>query len=133
MKFLILALLVIAVFIIANRALAGQFMSPSEAAQRVAEGAAVLIDVREPNEWTSTGVAEPAVLLPLSDLQGDRVLWKSFLTKSKDKELILYCRSGNRSGVAAGILDKEGFKTTNAGGFKHWKSAGLPIRKVSAK
>lgn len=133
MKFVLIALVVIAVLVIANRAIAGQFMSPAEAAQRVADGAAVLIDVREPGEWVSTGVAEPAVLLSLSDLRGDRVTWKAFLEKNKNKELILYCRSGNRSGIAAGILEKEGFQVANAGGFRHWKSAKMPVRQVEQK
>jgi rhodanese-related sulfurtransferase len=130
MKFVLIALAVIVVFIVANRVLAGNFMSPSEAAQRVADGAAVLIDVREPSEWASSGVAAPAVLLSLSDLHSERVTWKAFLEKNKNKELILYCRSGNRSGVAASILAEEGFQVANAGGFKHWKSAGQPVRSV---
>ena len=120
MKFTLTALAVIVVVLIANRALAGSFLPPAEAAQRVANGTAVLIDVRESGEWARSGVAEPAVLLSLSDLRGDRVGWKSFLEKNKEKELILYCRSGNRSGIAAGILAKEGFQVANAGGFKHW-------------
>ncbi|MBE36585.1 MAG: sulfurtransferase [Opitutaceae bacterium] len=130
MKFVLIALAVIVVFIVANRVLAGNFMSPSEAAQRVADGAAVLIDVREPSEWASSGVAAPAVLLSLSDLHSERVTWKAFLEKNKNKELILYCRSGNRSGVAVSILAEEGFQVANAGGFKHWKSAGQPVRSV---
>ena len=90
-------------------------VTPAEAAQLVADGKAVLVDVREPAEWAETGVAAPAVLLPLSDLTGDRRQWKEFLEKNRDKELILYCRSGNRSGRAAAILGIEGFKTANAG------------------
>lgn len=130
MKIALIALVVIVILFVANRALAGSFMPPAEAAQRVADGTAVLIDVREPGEWASSGVAEPAVLLSLSDLRGDRVTWKAFLKKNKSKELILYCRSGNRSGIAASILAKEGYQVANAGGFKHWKSAGLPVRQV---
>ena len=42
-------------------------VSPDEAAPRVRAGDAVLIDVREPDEW-SGGVAKGAALLPLSDL-----------------------------------------------------------------
>jgi len=131
MKFALIALVFIVVLIVANRALAGDFMPPTEAAQRVADGTAVLIDVREPVEWASSGVAELAILLSLSDLRSDRVAWKPFLEKNKDKELILYCRSGNRSDIAASILAKEGYTVANAGGFKHWKSSGLPVRSVS--
>jgi 3-mercaptopyruvate sulfurtransferase SseA len=39
-------------------------VAPAEAAKRVADGKAVLIDVREPAEWAETGVAAPAALLP---------------------------------------------------------------------
>ena len=39
-------------------------ISPAEAAQLVADGKAVLVDVREPAEWMESGVAGPAVLLP---------------------------------------------------------------------
>ena len=105
-------------------------IAPAEAAKRVADGNAVLIDVREPNEWAETGVAAPAALLPLSDLNGDRKQWKEFLEKNRDRELILYCRSGHRAGVAAKLLATEGFRTTNAGGFRDWQAAGLPIREA---
>jgi rhodanese-related sulfurtransferase len=64
----------------------------------------------------------------LSDLRGPRVQWKMVLEANKDKELILYCASGARSGVAASILRKEGFNAVNAGGFSDWSRAGLPVR-----
>jgi rhodanese-related sulfurtransferase len=99
-----------------------------EAADRLKAGDAVLIDVREADEWVETGVAEPAVLLALSDLRAAREQWAPFLEKNRDKALLLYCRSGGRSGHAAALLAKEGFATANAGGFKAWESAGLPTR-----
>jgi rhodanese-related sulfurtransferase len=106
----------------------GSRVKPEEAAEQLKTGKAVLIDVRESDEWAESGVAEPAVLLALSDLRGERKQWKPFLEKNRDKTLLLYCRSGNRSGQAAAILAKEGFKTDNAGSFSAWKSAGLPVR-----
>jgi rhodanese-related sulfurtransferase len=108
----------------------GPRVGPEEAAARLKNGTAVLIDVREPDEWAETGAAEPALLLPLSDLRGARTRWNAFLEKNRDKELLLYCRSGNRSGQAVSILGKEGFKAVNAGSFSAWKSAGLPVRKL---
>jgi rhodanese-related sulfurtransferase len=104
-------------------------VAPAEAAQLVAGGHAVLIDVREPDEWAD-GVASPAELLALSDLTGPRQTWKPFLEKNRDRELILYCRSGGRSGRAAQLLASEGFRTANAGGFSDWARAGLPVRKL---
>ncbi|MCC6415507.1 MAG: rhodanese-like domain-containing protein [Opitutaceae bacterium] len=133
MKFALLIVVVALIFFVVPRLLAGETIEPTDAAARLAAGHAVLIDVREPSEWADTGVADPAALLPLSDLRSDRVQWKAFLEANRDKELILYCRSGNRSGIAARLLAKEGFKTANAGGFKNWTAAGLPVRQLTHK
>jgi rhodanese-related sulfurtransferase len=127
MKTLLLVLLVVLVFLAVRSVMAGPSVSPAEAEARVKAGTAVLIDVREPDEWKG-GVAGPAALLPLGDLRGGRAQWKEFLAANKDKELIVYCASGRRSGIAAGILRKEGFNATNAGGFAGWAAAGLPVR-----
>lgn len=105
-------------------------LAPAEAAKRVAAGTAVLVDVREPAEWAATGVAAPAVLLPKSDFDGAQQQWKEFLEKTGDKQIILYCRSGNRSGIVAATLAKQGRNVANAGAFKDWQAAGLPVRKV---
>lgn len=104
--------------------------APTDAAARVRSGAAVLIDVREPDEW-SRGVAESAVLLPLSDLTRSRVQWSPFLAQAAGRELLLYCASGARSGVAARLLASEGFRVANTGGLSDWSAAGWPITKPS--
>ncbi len=105
-------------------------ISPAEAVSRVSSGKAVLVDVREPSEWAETGVAAPAVLLPMSDLNGTQKLWKPFLENNAGKEIILYCRSGNRSGQVAKKLAEQGKTVANAGAFKDWAAAGLPVRQV---
>jgi rhodanese-related sulfurtransferase len=105
-------------------------LTSAEAAERVAAGQAVLVDVREPEEWAETGVAAPATLLPMSDFNGDQKLWKPFLEKNAGKQLILYCRSGNRSGQVAAKLAAAGQPVANAGAFKDWAAAGLPTRRV---
>jgi rhodanese-related sulfurtransferase len=102
----------------------------SEVQRRIQSGAAVLIDVREPDEWRG-GVVEGAVLLPWSDLKGPRTLWADFLATNAGKELLLYCASGGRSGMAAGRLANEGFKAANAGGFndlvaRGWRAVSPP-------
>jgi len=107
-------------------------ITPKAAAQLVADGKAVLVDVREPAECAESGVAAPAVLLPKSDFDGDQKQWKEFLGKTGDKEIILYCRSGKRAGVIGAALAAKGHKVANAGGFKDWESAGLPVKKVEA-
>ncbi len=103
-------------------------LAPAEAAQRVAAGQAVLVDVREPSEWAEAGVAAPAVLLPKSDFDGDKKAWKDFLAQVGDKQIILYCRSGKRAGAIAEALAAEGRAVANAGGMKDWVAAGLPTR-----
>ncbi|GAB1489349.1 MAG TPA: rhodanese-like domain-containing protein [Opitutaceae bacterium] len=107
-------------------------LDPAEAAKRVAAGTAVLVDCREPAEWAS-GVVASATLLPLSDLRGDRKAWAPFLEANKGKEIIIYCRSGNRAGQAATLLAAEGKTTANAGGFPAWEAAGQPVRTPEAK
>lgn len=103
-------------------------IAPAEAAKLVADGKAVLVDVREPAEWAQTGVAAPALLLAKSDFDGAQKEWKPFLEKNAGKKIILYCRTGNRSGIVAAALATKGIDVANAGGFKDWTDAGLPVR-----
>lgn len=108
-------------------------IAPAEAAKLVADGKAVLVDVREAKEWAETGVATPAVLLAKSDFDGAQKDWKPFLEKNAGKEIILYCRSGGRAGVVGAALAGQGLKVANAGGLKDWEAAGLPVRKLDEK
>ncbi len=108
-------------------------VAPADAAKLVAAGKAVLVDVREPAEWTETGVAQPAVLLAKSDFDGAQKAWKPFLEKVGDKQVILYCRTGHRAGIVAAKLAEQGVKVANAGGLKDWTDAGLPTRKPDEK
>ena len=101
-------------------------VSPAECVQRVRAGAALLIDVREPGEWTG-GFAHSAALLPLSDLTGARTHWNLFLTDTASCELLLYCASGGRSGMAAHILVAKGVRAASSGGFADWLEAGWPV------
>lgn len=110
-----------------------QKISPTEAAKLVADGKAVLVDVREASEWAETGVATPAVLLAKSDFDGAQKDWKPFLEKNAGKEIILYCRSGKRAGTVGAALAEQGVKVANAGGLSDWAAAGLPVRKVGDK
>lgn len=126
-KFLLVLLLSFPVLLLA----AVEKIAPADAAKLVADGKAVLIDVREPAEWLESGVAAPAVLLPKSEFDAGRVgEWKEFLAHVGHKQIIIYCRSGKRSGAVAEALELEGRKVANAGGFKDWKEAGLPTRQV---
>lgn len=105
-------------------------VTPQDAAKLVAEGKAVLVDVREAPEWKASGVAAPAILLPKSDLDGDQKQWKPFLEQNKGKQILLYCASGGRSKTVAAALAEKGLRTANVGGFRDWSRAGLPVRQV---
>ena len=103
--------------------------APSDCAARVRNGEALLVDVREPGEWTA-GVAQSAKLLSFSDLTGARTQWKPFLAGAAGREIFLYCASGRRSGLAARILVSEGVRATNTGGLADWLDAGWPGAKL---
>ena len=108
-------------------------ITPQEAAQLVTKGKAVLIDCREPQEWEETGVAGPAVLLAKSDFDAGQTHWKEFLARHSDKQILIYCRTGRRSGIIANALIDKGIKASNVGGLKEWQAAGLPTRAVPAQ
>ncbi|HWA87682.1 MAG TPA: rhodanese-like domain-containing protein [Opitutus sp.] len=99
---------------------------PADYFEKLRSGSALLIDVRESDEW-HRGVAESAVRLPLSDLHRERVRWKPVLATAGDRELLLYCATGVRSGIAARLLVGEGFRAFNAGGLSEWAGAGWPV------
>lgn len=86
----------------------------------------VVIDVREGNE-VSAGKIKGARHIPLGQV-ATRV---GELEKFKDQPILVYCRSGNRSAMAANTLTKKGFTNVNnlAGGIVSWESANLPVSK----
>lgn len=71
---------------------------------------ATLIDVRTPQEY-ATGHVGDAENIPL-DQVGSRI--EEF--KKMKKPIILYCRSGNRSGMATSILKQKGLTEVYNGG-----------------
>jgi rhodanese-related sulfurtransferase len=122
--FLVGAMVALAIY---QLILARPGMPLGDAKAAIKAGTAVLIDIREPREWPSRGVAKQAALLPFSDLRGERHQWRPFLDQNKDKRLLLYCASGSRSGMAARLLKREGFDAINAGSLRDWDKAGWPI------
>ncbi len=77
-----------------------------------------IVDVREPHEHAEFNIG--GLLLPLGKVQ---LLQIDDLEDMKDEELIVYCRSGNRSGQACMMLDMAGFKNTKnlVGGMLRWR------------
>ena len=90
----------------------------------VRAGEVVVVDVREVNEFAD-GHIPGAINMPLSMFQ------PSQLPDTGDKQLVLNCLGGKRSGMA---LDKCGVAqaavdTHLAGGFNAWQAAGLPVER----
>lgn len=77
-----------------------------------------IVDVREPHENAEFNIG--GALIPLGRIQSMQV---DELDEFKNEELIVYCRSGNRSGQACQILDMLGFKNTKnlVGGMLAWQ------------
>lgn len=67
----------------------------------------VIIDVREPNEFTN-GHVEGALNWPVNQIN-DRM--NGLQDLAKDSEIIVYCQSGNRSGLAMQKLKSLGYTT----------------------
>lgn len=78
-----------------------------------------LVDVREDNERADFNIG--GTHFRLGRIQSGAV---EDLEDLKDEEVILYCRSGNRSQVAAHILESMGFKNTVnlSGGMLDWEA-----------
>lgn len=75
------------------------------------EQGAMVIDVRTPEEF-SAGHLDQAVNYPLSELD------KHIAALDKSQPIVLYCRSGNRSGQALAYMESKGFTALhNAGGL----------------
>jgi rhodanese-related sulfurtransferase len=73
------------------------------------QNGAFLVDVRTPAEFAS-GSASGAVNIPLDNLLQQ-------ISQFKDKNnIVVFCRSGNRSGMAKKILENQGFKNVTNGG-----------------
>ena len=102
-------------------------IAPTEAAQQVKAGKAVLVDVRERNELDA-GMAQGARWYPTSSIKSDPDAYRKFVASLPEEQtIVFYCASGVRSGKAAEIAAQEGRKAANLGGFKDWKGAGLPV------
>jgi phage shock protein E len=80
---------------------------------------AFVLDVREPSEWTEVHIPG-ATLIPLGELQ------QRVAEVPRDRDILVVCRSGNRSTQGRDILLAAGFErvTSMAGGMNDWTAAG---------
>jgi len=99
----------------------------NEAVMLMNKDDALILDVREDKE-VQGGKIKGARHITLGQLPSKL----AELEKSKQSPVLVYCRSGSRSGYASQILTKAGFSDVSnlAGGILAWESANLPIVKT---
>jgi rhodanese-related sulfurtransferase len=101
-------------------------LSPTEAVILINREHALVLDVRNPDEFSGGHIAD-ARNIPLSEL-ATRL---GELEAAKDKPLLVNCQGGVRSASACAVLKKAGFgKLFNLdGGINAWNQANLPVVK----
>ncbi|HET6571688.1 MAG TPA: molybdopterin-synthase adenylyltransferase MoeB [Solirubrobacterales bacterium] len=99
-------------------------IEPFEAAQEIEGGEVVLVDTREPHEYQEAHLENGKLVPP--GLLGDEI---AEAAPDRSARTILYCRSGNRSFLAAEQLQALGYTdvASLAGGILAWQEQGLPV------
>lgn len=95
-------------------------VSVSQAAE-LRDSGAFILDVREPSEWEEIHIPA-STLIPLGQLE------TRLAEVPKDQQVVVICRSGNRSQTGRDILREAGFEnvTSVSGGIREWQAAGYP-------
>lgn len=93
----------------------------ARAARSLLDAGAVLLDVREPDEWQE-GHAPDAIFVSMGEVQARRS------ELPRDKRVVVVCRSGGRSAAVTDALRAQGHDAVNlTGGMCAWTAAGLPV------
>ena len=101
-------------------------ISPTEAAAKLKSGEAVIVDVREKDEWDEGHIPD-AIHMSRGTIELD----VEEKVPDSNSMIICHCGGGGRSALAAESLQKMGYKNVHsmAGGLKAWRAGGLPTRK----
>jgi len=87
------------------------------------QGQVQILDVREPYEWDA-GHIDGSVHIPLSQVMAGQEQGRL----DPERPVVIVCKSGNRSELAALMLQARGFEAENfEGGTEAWVAAGLPL------
>ena len=91
------------------------------AAQALLDKGALLLDVRETEEWQSEH-APASLLVPMGEVNG------RLADLPDDRTIVVVCRSGGRSAAVTDSLRAKGLDAVNlAGGMCAWAAAGMPV------
>jgi len=101
-------------------------ISPTDAAAKLKSDDAVIVDVREKDEWDEEHIPD-AIHLSRGTIELDI----EEKVPDPNTTVICHCGGGGRSALATESLQKMGYKNVRsmAGGFKAWKAVGLPTTK----
>lgn len=101
-------------------------ISPLEAQSRLSNSAAIVLDIRTPEEFAK-GHIPGAVLIDYKSNDFDVRL----AALDKSKTYIVHCQSGGRSGRSMSKFEKLGFENILhlKSGYRGWQKAGLPIER----
>lgn len=111
-----------------------QIMSAPETFAAVKNQEMILVDIRSPEEWAETGVAQGAVALTMHNPDFPKQI-SALLNAQKDKTIGLICATGGRTEYVVSFLSKNGFPDVvdvsegmmgNARGAG-WLARGLPV------
>jgi rhodanese-related sulfurtransferase len=93
-------------------------------ARHDADDGCLFLDVRE-GEETARGTIPGAISVPRGILEGHVLDW----VPGPDAEVVCFCAAGNRSALAADVLQQMGFTNVRslAGGFRAWATSGQPV------
>ncbi|MDP1697800.1 MAG: rhodanese-like domain-containing protein [Xanthomonadaceae bacterium] len=106
----------------------------SELAQPAPPAPPVLLDVREPGEF-ATAHLQGAINIPRGVLEFQVEAHPAMACSTnpalaeREREVLVYCRSGGRAALAAVALQNMGFTQVRSisGGIDAWTAAGLPV------
>ncbi len=104
-------------------------ISPSTVADKIARGEDfILVDVRRPEEYAALHL-KGAQLLPVEELSAASLAHIGLGSDMKNKEIIVYCRSGVRSKTAYDIMTSLGYHNVKsiAGGMLRWTKERHPF------
>lgn len=107
---------------------------PGDVAKKIKKGEdIVLLDVRTPKEYEEVHLKN-ALLLPVQELSAQSLAEIGLGENAKDREIIIYCRSGARSKTAYDIMKSLGYTNIKsvAGGMIHWEEDNYPFTETGA-
>lgn len=83
-------------------------------AREAVKNGALIVDVRTPKEYKQKHILD-AINLPLENIM------KGYINLPKNKEIVVYCKSGSRSAIGAKILQEKGWSVIDVATQGEWE------------